>query len=33
MISGASMKFGYAILYVDDVEATLSFYEKAFGLK
>jgi lactoylglutathione lyase len=33
MISGASMKFGYTILYVDDVEATLSFYEKAFGLK
>jgi uncharacterized glyoxalase superfamily protein PhnB len=27
------MKFGYTILYVDDVEATLSFYGKAFGLK
>jgi lactoylglutathione lyase len=27
------MKFGYTILYVDDVEATLQFYEKAFGLK
>jgi lactoylglutathione lyase len=26
------MKFGYAILYVDDVEATLEFYERAFGL-
>jgi lactoylglutathione lyase len=26
------MKFGYAILYVDDVEATLKFYERAFGL-
>jgi predicted enzyme related to lactoylglutathione lyase len=28
----ASMKFGYAILYVDDVPATLAFYGKAFGL-
>jgi lactoylglutathione lyase len=27
------MRFGYAILYVDDVEATLSFYERAFGLR
>jgi uncharacterized glyoxalase superfamily protein PhnB len=27
------MKFGYAILYVDDVEQTVSFYEQAFGLK
>lgn len=27
------MKFGYTILYVDDVEATVAFYEKAFGLK
>jgi lactoylglutathione lyase len=27
------MKFGYAILYVDDVEKTVRFYEKAFGLK
>jgi lactoylglutathione lyase len=26
------MKFGYSILYVDDVEATVSFYERAFGL-
>jgi lactoylglutathione lyase len=26
------MKFGYIILYVDDVEATLAFYERAFGL-
>jgi lactoylglutathione lyase len=25
------MKFGYAILYVEDVEATLEFYERAFG--
>jgi lactoylglutathione lyase len=27
------MRFGYAILYVDDVEATLEFYERAFGLR
>lgn len=27
------MKFGYTILYVDDVVNTVSFYEKAFGLK
>jgi lactoylglutathione lyase len=27
------MKFGYTIVYVDDVEATIAFYEKAFGLK
>ena len=27
------MKFGYTILYVDQVEATIAFYEKAFGLK
>src|SRR5690349_15886080 len=27
------MKFGYTILYVDDVEATVAFYESAFGLK
>lgn len=27
------MKFGYTILYVEDLEATLSFYESAFGLK
>ena len=26
------MKFGYAILYVDDVASTLEFYGKAFGL-
>lgn len=26
------MKFGYTILYVDDVPATLTFYGKAFGL-
>jgi lactoylglutathione lyase len=27
------MKFGYTILYVDNVEAALSFYERAFGLQ
>ena len=27
------MKFGYAIFYVDDVEGTVAFYERAFGLK
>ncbi len=26
------MKFGYTILYVDDVPATLAFYGHAFGL-
>ena len=26
------MKFGYTILYVDDVASTLDFYGKAFGL-
>jgi lactoylglutathione lyase len=26
------MKFGYTILYVDDVAATIAFYERAFGL-
>jgi uncharacterized glyoxalase superfamily protein PhnB len=25
-------RFGYTILYVDDVEASLVFYEQAFGL-
>ncbi|MCF6271846.1 MAG: VOC family protein [Rhodobacteraceae bacterium] len=25
------MKFGYTILYVENVEATLGFYERAFG--
>ena len=28
----APMKFGYTILYVDDVEQTVAFYERAFGL-
>ncbi|MCX6126169.1 MAG: VOC family protein [Proteobacteria bacterium] len=27
------MKYGYTILYVEDVLKTVSFYEKAFGLK
>ena len=27
-----SMKLKYAILYVEDVPATLDFYEQAFGL-
>jgi uncharacterized glyoxalase superfamily protein PhnB len=27
------MKLGYTIVYVDKVEATIAFYEKAFGLK
>ena len=27
------MKFGYAIQYVDDVERTIAFYERAFGLE
>lgn len=27
------MKFRYTILYVDDVPATLTFYEQAFGLQ
>ena len=27
------MKFGYTILYVEDVEKTLDFYEQAFGIK
>ena len=26
------MKLGYVFLYVDDVEASLGFFEKAFGL-
>jgi len=25
------MKYGYTIFYVDNVEATIQFYEKAFG--
>jgi lactoylglutathione lyase len=26
------MRFGYTIIYVQDVEVTLDFYEKAFGI-
>lgn len=26
------MRFGYTILYVEDVRASVAFYEKAFGL-
>jgi lactoylglutathione lyase len=26
------MRFGYTIMYVPDVEATVAFYERAFGL-
>ncbi|WP_348646925.1 VOC family protein [Ensifer sp. ENS02] len=28
-----AVRFGYTILYVPDVPATVSFYEAAFGLK
>jgi uncharacterized glyoxalase superfamily protein PhnB len=27
------MKFGYTIIYVSDVEATINFYQKAFNLE
>lgn len=27
------MKFGYTLFYVDDVEQTMTFYSKAFGLE
>jgi lactoylglutathione lyase len=27
------MKLGYTLLYVDDVEKTMAFYSKAFGLE
>lgn len=27
------MRFGYTIFYVDDVDATVAFYEKAFGFE
>jgi lactoylglutathione lyase len=27
------MRFGYTILYVEDVERSVAFYERAFGLK
>jgi lactoylglutathione lyase len=28
-----TVKFGYTIFYVDNVEGTVSFYERAFGFK
>lgn len=31
-LTGTRMRFGYAILHVDDVASTLDFYGKAFGL-
>jgi len=31
-MSTPSVSLGYVILYVEDVSATLDFYEKAFGL-
>lgn len=27
------MRFGYTVVYVEDVAGTVAFYEKAFGLK
>ena len=27
------MKFGYTIMYVENIEETVAFYEKAFGLQ
>jgi hypothetical protein len=27
------MKFGYAVIFVDDVRTTVEFYEQAFGLE
>lgn len=27
------MQFGYTLFYVDDVERSIAFYERAFGLK
>ena len=33
MSAPSTMRFGYTILYVPDVPATLKFYEAAFGLK
>lgn len=32
-ITAGDIRFGYVILYVMDVPATLTFYERAFGLK
>jgi predicted enzyme related to lactoylglutathione lyase len=30
---GENMKFGYTLLYVEDVEASMNFYANAFGLE
>jgi lactoylglutathione lyase len=32
MFGGQGMRFGYTILYVDDVSRAIDFYERAFGL-
>jgi uncharacterized glyoxalase superfamily protein PhnB len=32
-LKGATMKFGYAIIYVKSVPDTLNFYNKAFGFE
>lgn len=32
-MSAESMRLGYTILYVEDVNSSVSFYERAFGLK
>jgi predicted enzyme related to lactoylglutathione lyase len=29
----SKMKLGYTLLYVDDVEKSMAFYSKAFGLE
>jgi lactoylglutathione lyase len=32
MFGGAGMRFGYTILYVEDVARAIEFYERAFGI-
>lgn len=32
-MTGGCIKFGYTIIYVADVDASLSFFERAFGLQ
>jgi lactoylglutathione lyase len=32
-VGESTMRFGYTILYVRDIEGAVSFYEEAFGLK
>src|SRR5215212_2276512 len=32
MFGGQGMRFGYTILYVEDVSRAIDFYERAFGL-